>query len=52
MVVVADTHNHCIRCIATDGQVTTFAGRARITGHLDGQKSKLSFIVQQYYLAL
>ena len=42
-ILVADYGNHCIRCIGTDDQVTTFAGTAGAEGHQDGPKDQAQF---------
>ena len=41
-VYVADSDNHCVRCISPDGQVTTLAG-AKEPGYVDGQGSEARF---------
>jgi hypothetical protein len=41
-ILVADTDNHCIRCIDGD-RVTTFAGTAGVYGHRNGQKDQAQF---------
>ena len=41
--IVADTGNHTIRKIATDGQVTTFAGSQLVSGNDNGAGSAASF---------
>ncbi len=42
---VADTNNHCIRVIAADGTVSTFAGSPQRQGVLDGPLSSASFLL-------
>ena len=42
-IYVADSGNHCIRCIALDGQVTTVAGRPGTAGFGDGQGDQALF---------
>jgi sugar lactone lactonase YvrE len=42
-VYVADTQNHTIRKITPAGEVTTFAGTARISGSIDGLGSSARF---------
>ena len=42
-VYVADEYNHTIRKIASDGEVTTLAGLAGITGSTDGRGSEARF---------
>ena len=40
---VADSHNHAIRKVAPDGQVTTLAGRLGVSGWADGQGASARF---------
>jgi streptogramin lyase len=40
---VADTTNHCIRCIDQDGTVSTVAGVPRSAGHADGKAAEAKF---------
>lgn len=42
-IYVADSQNHTIRLLATDGTVTTFAGTAGHPGQLDGDKAAALF---------
>ncbi len=42
-VYVADSNNHTIRKIAPDGTVTTMAGKAGVTGNVDGVGSAARF---------
>lgn len=42
-VFVADKHNHCIRKISKDGQVTTFAGKPEQKGWADGKSTDAMF---------
>ena len=42
-LIVADTHNHVIRRINTEGVVTTIAGRPRILGSRDGRADQATF---------
>ncbi len=42
-VYAADSENSTIRRIAPDGSVTTFAGRATLTGRTDGSSSQARF---------
>lgn len=42
-IYVADTGNHCIRKIAADGTVSTFAGLQGVNGYKDGDAQKSIF---------
>jgi sugar lactone lactonase YvrE len=42
-IYVADAGNHTVRCISTDGSVTTLAGRAGFWGVTDGQGAAARF---------
>ena len=42
-LIVTDSHNHCIRIVATDGRVTTLAGSAGKQGHWDGPVATATF---------
>lgn len=42
-IFIADKHNHCIRKIAADGMVTTFAGMPTHTGYRDGEAGQAMF---------
>lgn len=42
-IFIADKHNHCIRKIAADGMVTTFAGTPTKNGYRDGEAGQAMF---------
>jgi|GEM_PF-1619249 len=43
VVYVADTDNYCIRKVATNGEVTTLAGRGGQSGYVDGEGATARF---------